>query len=151
MTYREKITAAGRTFVFERPVSPVQVEKAQADAGGLQKVNLKDNALMPSNRDSAEGTPLPLFGAPGVRIDLSKRTTAAMNFWHRNGDGDEVIICLEGEEHWETELGNVTLRSGELLIIPRGVAHRSLPGTPPPSGENLIIELKITNPLSKLY
>src|SRR3989338_7169460 len=97
----------------------------------------------------AEGTVLPLFQAEGVRLDLSKRTKEPMNFWHRNMDCDELIFCYKGAIHWETELGNITLQSGEMFVIPKGIAHRSLP--PPDSQEeNIIIELKINGAISKL-
>jgi len=84
-----------------------------------------------------------------VRLDLSKRTKEPMNFWHRNMDCDELIFCYKGAIHWETELGNITLQSGEMFVIPKGIAHRSLP--PPDSQEeNIIIELKINGAISKL-
>lgn len=148
MDFQEKVTAAGRTFVFHREKPPTQVEVASGQA--LEKIDLKDPALVPTNLDSAEGTPLPILEADGVRVDLSKRTKEAMSFWHRNGDADEVILCLEGQIHWETELGNVTLSAAEMLVIPRGVAHRALPGTPGPGGQNLVVELKVRNPLRRV-
>ena len=61
---------------------------------------------------------------------------------------DELIFCYKGSIHWETELGNVTLESGEMFVIPKGIAHRSLP--PDNSEENIIIELKIRGDVSKL-
>jgi len=72
-----------------------------------------------------------------------------MTFWHRNMDCDEVIFCYKGAIIWETELGTITLNSGEMFVIPKGVAHRSLP---PPNSEteNIIIELKINGTVSRL-
>jgi mannose-6-phosphate isomerase-like protein (cupin superfamily) len=145
VAYKEKLTAAGRTYNFTREGMPTRI-----DGPDLVKINLKDPSIQPSNFGKAEGTPLPILGAQGVRIDVSKRTHEAMNFWHRNGDQDEVILCIEGQIHWETEIGNVTLNAGEMLVIPRGVLHRSLPGTPPEGGNNLILELKIDNPVKEL-
>lgn len=148
MSYREKITAAGRTYTIEKEGNPTHNLGAQGPK--LVKINLKSPALIPSNFGQSDGTPLPILEAEGVRFDLSKRTVSPMDFWHRNGDADEVILCVEGQIHWETELGNATLEAGELLLIPRGIAHRSLPGTPPSGGNNLIVELKVKNPLSKV-
>ncbi len=56
-----------------------------------------------------------------------------------------MIICLEGALIWETEMGTVTLDRGEMLLIPRGIAHRSLPGS---QGQtNIAVELKVKGQL----
>ena len=149
MSYTEKFTWAGKELIIKRETSPVQVISAESADIKLEKININDSALRPSNYARAEGTVLPLFQAEGVRLDLSKRTKEPMNFWHRNMDCDELIFCYKGAIHWETELGPITLQSGEMFVIPKGVAHRSLP--PPDSQEeNIIIELKINGAISKL-
>ena len=149
MMYTEKFTWAGKELTIKREKSPVDVLSAESAQIKLEKLNVNDPALRPSNYARAEGTVLPLFQAEGVRLDLSKRTKEPMNFWHRNMDCDELIFCYKGAIHWETELGNITLQSGEIFVIPKGIAHRSLP--PPDSQEeNIIIELKINGAISKL-
>jgi homogentisate 1,2-dioxygenase len=82
-----------------------------------------------------------LFKADGLRVDLSKRTKEAMNFWHRSCDFHELIFCFQGSILWETELGNVELKPGQMLLIPKGIAHRSSPGQT--ERPNIIMELKI--------
>jgi homogentisate 1,2-dioxygenase len=145
----EKFTWAGKELNIKRQTSPVDVLSAESDQIKLEKININDTKLRPSNYAKAEGTPLPMLQAEGVRIDLSKRTKEAMKFWHRNMEYDELIFCYKGAIHWETELGNITLQSGEMFVIPKGIAHRSLP--PPDSDEeNIIIELKIKGSISKL-
>ena len=149
VTYTEKFTWAGKELNIKRRTSPVEVISAESDQVKLEKININDPNLRPSNYAKAEGTPLPLLQAEGFRLDLSKRTKEPMNFWHRNMDCDELIFCYKGAIHWETELGNITLQSGEMFVIPKGIAHRSLP--PPDSQEeNIIIELKINGAISKL-
>lgn len=149
MSYTEKFTWAGKELIIKRDTSPVKVISAESAQIKLEKINVNDPALRPSNYARAEGTVLPIFQAEGVRLDLSKRTKEPMNFWHRNMDCDELIFCYKGAIHWETELGNITLNSGEMFVIPKGVAHRSLP--PPDSQEeNIIIELKINGAIAKL-
>ena len=149
MTYTEKFTWAGKELTIKREKSPVDVLSAESAQIKLEKLNVNDPALRPSNYARAEGTVLPLFQAEGVRLDLSKRTKEPMNFWHRNMDCDELIFCYKGAIHWETELGSIVLQSGEMFVIPKGVAHRSLP--PPDSQEeNIIIELKINGAIAKL-
>ncbi len=90
-----------------------------------------------------------MFQAEGVRVDLSKQTKEPMKFWHRNMDCDELIFWYKIAIHWETEIGNITLQSGEMFVIPKGIGDRSLP--PANSREeNIIIELKIRGAMSKL-
>lgn len=138
--YIERVTTNGRNIDYKRPNPPVKCKVAKSDTGLVRKVNLFDRKYQPSNYTQAEGTPLPLATSEHLRIDLSKRTKKAMSFWHRNNDADEVIICIKGSLIWETEMGNVQLDRGEMLLIPRGIAHRSLPGS---KGTNVAVELKI--------
>ena len=149
MTYTEKFTWGGKELILKRQVSPVEGVSAESKNVRLEKIDVNDPKLRPSNYDKAEGTPLPILQAEGVRIDLSKRTKEPMNFWHRNMDCDEVIFCFQGGINWETELGNISLHPGEMFVIPKGIAHRSL--VPENSeGENIIIELKIRGDVSRL-
>jgi mannose-6-phosphate isomerase-like protein (cupin superfamily) len=45
--------------------------------------------------------------------------------WHDHKDTDEVFIVLEGEMtiHFRDE--DVTVRKGELFVVPRGVEHKT--------------------------
>lgn len=149
MSYTEKFTWDGKELVIERATLPVAVESRQSTTVFLEKIDVNDPELRPSNYAKAEGTPLPMLQADGVRVDLSKRTKEPMNFWHRNMDYDEIIFCHKGQIHWETELGNITLNPGELFVIPKGVAHRSMP--PEDSEEeNIVIELKVRGSVKNL-
>ncbi len=143
MAYREKVTWEGGTEVLvTRPTSPVQVVDVVGSDTNLVTLNVHDPRLLPGNYADAEGTPLPLLGSEDFRLDLSKRTKIPMGFWHRNIDRDEVIICVKGGMTWETELGTITIKPGDILHLPRGLAHRAIP----PEGseeENVLIELKV--------
>ncbi len=143
MSYREKVTwEGGKEVMVTRPTSPVEVVNVAGGDTKLVTLNVHDQRLVPSNYADSEGTPLPLLGSDAFRLDLSKRTKIPMGFWHRNIDRDEVIICVKGGMTWETELGTVTLKPGDILHLPRGLAHRALP----PEGseeENVLIELKV--------
>ena len=44
--------------------------------------------------------------------------------WHRHADTDEVFIVLEGAMKIELPDGEVSLRAGEMFVVPRGVEHR---------------------------
>lgn len=45
--------------------------------------------------------------------------------WHRHLDEDELFLVHEGVIGLETERGNLTLHAEELVVVPKGVAHRS--------------------------
>ena len=149
MTYTEKFTWQGKELVIQRETSPVAVISAESKQVKLEKINVNDPNLRPSNYDKADGTILPILQADGVRVDLSKRSKAPMSFWHRNMECDELIFCFKGGIRWETELGNIALGPGEMFVIPKGIAHRSL--LPENSeGDNIIVEFKIRGDISKL-
>lgn len=153
MSYTEKFTWAGKELTLRREQSPVEQISTESAAGSknvkLEKININDPALKPGNFDKADGSVMPMFQADGVRVDLSKRSQHDMTFWHRNMECDELIICHKGGIRWETELGNLELKPGEMFVIPKGIAHRSrLPENN--TGDNIIIELKIRGDITKL-
>jgi mannose-6-phosphate isomerase-like protein (cupin superfamily) len=45
--------------------------------------------------------------------------------WHRHLDEDELFLVHEGVVGLDTERGRLTLHSEELVVVPKGVAHRS--------------------------
>jgi mannose-6-phosphate isomerase-like protein (cupin superfamily) len=44
--------------------------------------------------------------------------------WHRHAETDEVFIVLHGELRLDFRDEAVTLRSGEMCVVPRGVEHK---------------------------
>jgi mannose-6-phosphate isomerase-like protein (cupin superfamily) len=44
--------------------------------------------------------------------------------WHDHPDTDEVFIVIEGTLNIEFRDGVVTLESGEMFVIPKGVEHK---------------------------
>jgi len=44
--------------------------------------------------------------------------------WHSHADTDEVFIILDGELIIEMRDGQVTLKKGEMFIVPKGIEHR---------------------------
>lgn len=149
MEYTEKITWDGRSLVLKRAVKPTDVLSAQSGEVRIEKLDVHDPSVRPTNQDAPEGTPLPVYQAAGVRVDVSKRYKAPMSFWHRNMEYDELIFCHKGGMIWETELGTITLKAGEMILIPQGVAHRAVP--PEGGGENILIEVKIAPPTRKVF
>ena len=45
--------------------------------------------------------------------------------WHKHIDHDELFLVRDGWMTVESEWGDVTLRPDEMVIVPKGVAHRS--------------------------
>lgn len=156
MSYLERLTVNGVNIDFQRKISPVDIESVKLQSGEelkLEKVNIFDPKLVPSNYDKPGGTPMTIYQADGpngfeLKVDLSKRTKEAMSFWHRSADFDELIFCVKGQIVWETELGMMTLNEGEMYVIPRGIAHRSMPGQS--ETENVVVELKVRPVLRKV-
>ena len=44
--------------------------------------------------------------------------------WHKHDETDELFLILEGEFDMDFRDGTVTVKPGELLIVPRGTVHR---------------------------
>jgi len=46
--------------------------------------------------------------------------------WHKHDETDDFFLVLRGELTIELRDGSVTLRPGQLYIVPKGVEHRPL-------------------------
>lgn len=143
---RELITIDGRNVVVQRDTSVIANGGILENAGLLRVLNVFDDKFRPDNWGLADGKPLRLFEGQTVKIDLSKRSQEDMNFWHRNNDAHEIIFCVQGALRWETEMGTQVLRPGDMLFIPRGIAHRSML-CEESADENVLVELKVGEPL----
>jgi len=44
--------------------------------------------------------------------------------WHKHDETDDLFLVLRGELVIELHDGSVTLRAGDLFVVPRGVEHR---------------------------
>ena len=44
--------------------------------------------------------------------------------WHTHHDTDEVFLVIDGRMDIEFQDGSVALQAGELLVVPKGVAHK---------------------------
>jgi oxalate decarboxylase/phosphoglucose isomerase-like protein (cupin superfamily) len=144
---REVITIDGTNVELEvkdNPVENLGVLKAQ---DLFRYLSIFDPKYTPSNYNKADGTPLRLFDSPTLKIDVSKRSKEDMGFWHRNIDYNEVIFCVRGALRWETEMGTVILKEGEMIVIPKGITHRSML-CDESLEENVLIELKCTDKLN---
>ena len=62
-----------------------------------------------------------------VEISLC-RPAQGMDFFYRNGEGDEVVFVHEGEGVLETIFGDLPYRGGDYIVIPRGTTYRFADG-----------------------
>jgi homogentisate 1,2-dioxygenase len=58
------------------------------------------------------------------------RPASSMDYFFRNGEGDEVIFVHEGHGTVETIFGDVPYRDGDYVVIPRGTTYRLMPDGP---------------------
>ena len=49
--------------------------------------------------------------------------------WHKHEDTDELFLCVDGVLDLELRDRTVTLRPGELFVVPRGTEHRPVART----------------------
>jgi hypothetical protein len=144
---REVVTIDGVNVTLNLEKSPVKNLGVTTGDELFHLVNILDPRYRPENYQKADGTPLRMFDSPSVKIDLSKRSKEDMGFWHRNVDYHEVIICFRGALRGETEMKTVTLHAGEILVIPKGITHRSMLCNES-EAENILIELKVRDSLA---
>jgi len=64
-----------------------------------------------------------------VEISLC-RPERTMDYFFRNGEGDEVIFVHEGSGTVETTFGDVPYKDGDYVVIPRGTTYRFMPDGP---------------------
>jgi len=64
-----------------------------------------------------------------VEISLC-RPDSTMDYFFRNGEGDEVIFVHEGTGTLETTFGDVPYKDGDYVVVPRGTTYRFVPEGP---------------------
>ncbi len=144
---RELVTIDGVNVTLERKGNPVENLGVLTAADMFKILNIFDSKFQPSNYNKADGSPLRLFESGPVMIDVSKRSKEDMGFWHRNVDYHEIIFCVRGALRWETEMGTTVLKEGDMMLIPKGITHRSML-CEDSAKENVLIELKLKEKLN---
>src|SRR5437588_658701 len=64
-----------------------------------------------------------------VEISLA-RPSDRMDYFFRNGEGDEVIFVHEGSGTLETTFGDLPYAQGDYVVVPRGTTYRFVPEGP---------------------
>jgi homogentisate 1,2-dioxygenase len=80
---------------------------------------------VPAAGDAVGGRRL-LMWNNDVEISLC-RPTETMDYFFRNGEGDEVVFVHEGSGTLETIFGDLPYKPGDYVVIPRGTTYRFVP------------------------
>jgi len=142
---REIITSGDKRIEIDLG-SDFTLPTAIPGAVGFTVFSVFDDRIQPQNYDKAYGAPLRVLDSESAKLDVSKRSVEDMGFWHRSTDYSEIIICVRGALLWMTELGTRVLHPGDVLVIPRGIAHRSAL-CEDSAIENVLIEVKVKDDL----
>ena len=119
--YREHpVTAWTR---IEGPLRPRSYDLNQLALEGL------DPALGGSLLGSVEPAFSPICFLRNEDVALHWVRPAAMDFYYRNADGDDVYYIHAGNGRLDTTFGILDYAKGDYLVIPRGTTYRFLPGS----------------------
>lgn len=100
-------------------------ERTKENLRGTAKGKRKPPNLRPFDLIRAPHQPVPLLANADMRVSVDSAAGPAP-FFHRNIDFDEAIFQFAGTSRVETEMGAVDLAPGEMLLVPRGIAQRSV-------------------------
>ena len=74
------------------------------------------------SRFSEQWSPRIIADLDGFQFKLAKLEGDFV--WHLHEDADEAFLVLEGELRIDFRDGAVTVRPGEILVVPKGVEHK---------------------------
>jgi homogentisate 1,2-dioxygenase len=102
--------------------TPIEREEWVPEAHAHRRMNTYD--VEPSG-DEISGRRTLMWNSD-VEISLC-RPESSMDYFFRNGEGDEVIFVHEGSGTLETTFGDVPYKSGDYVVVPRGTTYRFVP------------------------
>lgn len=100
---------------------------AEAGTPALAPRTEAEEAIRSSMRGSTEATFAPICLLHNHDVALHWVAPAAMDFFYRNADGDDVYYIHAGAGKLETTFGAIHYATGDYLVIPRGTTYRFLP------------------------
>jgi homogentisate 1,2-dioxygenase len=100
------------------------IERDEWVPDGHQHRHFRTMGLEPGG-DAVSGRRL-LMWNDDVEISLC-RPNEEMDYFFRNGEGDEVIFVHEGSGTLETIFGDVPYKDGDYIVVPRGTTYRFRP------------------------
>jgi homogentisate 1,2-dioxygenase len=100
-------------------VVPIKLD--EWNPGQLRHHHFRTLSAKPES-DYISGRKVLLFNND-VSLAIS-RPQKQMDYFYKNGEGDEIIFVHEGKGTLETNYGLLDYREGDYIIIPRGIIHR---------------------------
>jgi mannose-6-phosphate isomerase-like protein (cupin superfamily) len=112
-------TVTGGTMTSEFP-SVAEYSAEQAKFAGLEVLDIQ--ALQAAVTESYKNQVLLNVNADCLRMAVFEEEYR----WHYHPDSDELFLVVAGELHIDFyDRGEVVLRPWQVLVVPRGVAHRT--------------------------
>ncbi|MEX2103808.1 MAG: homogentisate 1,2-dioxygenase, partial [Bacilli bacterium] len=102
----------------------VKLNQVHEEQGPLRHRHFRTKTV-DAGKDAVLGRSLLLFNAD-VSISVA-RPTESMDYFYRNGEGDEVIFIHKGKGKVETIYGTLTYHEGDYIVIPIGTTYRVMP------------------------
>lgn len=110
---------------------PTMVKELLGNIDVSPKVAVKHNMQMralkgfniPSNDDFLKSR-VPVLTNSDVTLHLSNPKKSSSDYFYKNVDADEVIFIHHGTGTLKTQLGNIEFKSGDYLVIPRGMIYQ---------------------------
>lgn len=100
-------------------------ERTKENLRGTATGKRKPPDLRPFDLIAAPHQPVPLLANQDMRVSVDSAAGPAP-FFTRNVNFDTVIVQFAGTTRVENEMSIENLAPGEVLIVPRGIAHRSI-------------------------
>ena len=110
---------------------PTMVKELQGNVDVSPTVAVKNNMQMralkgfniPSHDDFLKSR-FPVLTNSDVTLHLSNPKKSSSDYFYKNVDADEVIFIHHGTGILKTQLGNIEFKSGDYLVIPRGMIYQ---------------------------
>ncbi|MFO7653386.1 MAG: homogentisate 1,2-dioxygenase [Candidatus Krumholzibacteriia bacterium] len=88
----------------------------------LRMRHLRSHRLPPPGPSAATDR-LPLLFNGDLAVSLA-RPQGTDEFFYRNAQGDEIVFVTRGGGVLESQFGELKVRAGDYVVIPRGIVHR---------------------------
>ncbi|QHW34825.1 homogentisate 1,2-dioxygenase [Paenibacillus rhizovicinus] len=105
--------------------------------GALRHRHIRTNSLQRQG-DAVAGRQY-VLGNEDLIIGVAN-VSEAMDYYYRNGDGDELLFVHEGTGKVETMYGALRYRPGDYIVLPIGTIYRIIPDTDTESGAEAGVE-----------
>jgi homogentisate 1,2-dioxygenase len=115
-------------YTRRRPTTLVGVEKVwesrwERDPDDTLRMRHFRTHRLPASGPSPVADRIPLVYNKDVAVSLAQ-PSGTDDFFYRNGMGDEIVYVTRGGGVLESQMGELTFRQGDYVVIPRGILHR---------------------------